>query len=325
MIIKKIAFLFLFLNVGFINSSYSQKYNAIDSIVLRYPNFGNPEKLAEKIQKDFTSEHDKARAIYSWIAINLNYDLETYLNPPKQKTYKFKTAAEWAKKKQLLNAKAIQKAFNSKKAVCEGFALLYEYLATLNGLKCQTVTGDSKTSLNDIGRKRLASNHAWNTVQIEGKWILLDATWGNGSYDEKRKVIIKEFTPIYFDMDPEYFYTKHFPDKAMYSNNTGNKEVFLSGPLFYDGFFKAEAKVLYPFSGVIPAKDGDQMTFKFKNISRLDDLYYLDKKEERIRIKNAKEENGVLEFQIIYDKKMGRFITFYLFNEGFAVFKVIPK
>ncbi|WP_281234474.1 transglutaminase domain-containing protein [Flavobacterium gelatinilyticum] len=325
MIIKKIAFVFLFLNVGFITSSYSQKYNAIDSIILKYPHFGNPEKLAERIQKDFISEHDKARAIYSWIALNLNYDVKTYLDPPKQKTYKFKTEAEWAKKKQLLNAKTIQKTFNSKKAVCEGFALLYEYLATLSGLKCQTIVGDSKTLLNDIGRKRLRSNHAWNTVQINGKWILLDVTWGNGFYNEKRKVVIKEFTPIYFDMNPDYFYAKHFPENAMYSGNTGNREAFLNGPILYDGFFMAEAKVLFPFSGIIQANDGDKMTFKFKNVSRLDYLFYLNKKEEQIMIENAKEEDGVLEFQITYDKKMGRFITFFLFDKTFATFKIVHK
>ncbi|MFB9079827.1 transglutaminase domain-containing protein [Flavobacterium procerum] len=325
MILKKIAFILFFLNTFFVSSGYSQKYNAIDSIILKYPNFGSPEKLAQRIQKDFTSEYDRARAIYSWMAIKLNYDLETYLNPPKQKTYRFKTKAEWDKKKQLLDAKTIQKTFKSKEAVCEGFALLYGYLATLNGLKCQKVTGDSKTLLNDIGRKRLGSNHAWNTVQIEGKWILVDVTWGNGFYDEKRKVIVKKFKSIYFDMNPEYFYAKHFPDNAMYKNNTGNKETFLNGPLFYNGFFKAESQVVFPFSGVIQANDGDKMTFKFKNISRLEDLYCLNKKEERIEIESPKEENGILEFQITYDKRMGRYITFYLFEEGFAAFKIVPK
>ena len=88
MTIKKIIFTILF-SLFFLNLSLAQKYNAIDSIVLKYPDFGSTEKLAERIQKDFISEHDKARAIYSWIALNLNYDVKTYLDPPKQKTYKF--------------------------------------------------------------------------------------------------------------------------------------------------------------------------------------------------------------------------------------------
>lgn len=325
MTIKKIVFGFLFLNLLFINSSFSQKYTAIDSIVLKYPNFGSTEKLAERIQKDFTSEHDKARAIYSWIALNLDYDLKTYLDPPKAKTFTSKNEAENAKQIQLAHASATQKAFRSKKAVCEGFSLLYQHLATLSGLKCQVVTGDSKRLLNDIGRKRLGSDHAWNTVLIDGKWILIDATWGQGYFDEKRQVVLKKFTPIYFDMAPEYFYMTHFPVSSMYAGNTGNKEAFLNGPLIFDEFIEQECQVQMPFSGIIQANDNDKIVFKIKNVSRLENLYYLNKKQECVEIENPKEKNGVFEFQVTYYRKLGRFITFYLDDRPFIIFKVIPK
>lgn len=324
MTIKQI-FCVLFLNIIFLNSSYSQKYTAIDSIVLKYPNFGNTEKLAERIQKDFTSEHDKARAIFSWIAFNLEYDLETYLDPPKRREIHSENESERAKKIQLLNAEVTQKAFRSRKAVCAGFSLLYAHLAALVDLKCQVISGDSKRVLNDIGKRRLSVNHAWNTVQVDGKWILVDATWGQGYYDDKRKVARKEFAPIYFDMEPKYFYAKHFPESSMYAANTGNKNGFLNDPLIYDAYIKENCEILQPFSGVIKANDGDKITFKIKNISRIDDLYYLDKKEERVKIENPKEENGILEFQVTYNRKLGRFITFYLYQESLAAFKVIPK
>lgn len=325
MTIKKILFGFLFLNLLFINLSFSQNYTAIDSIVLKYPNFGSTEKLVERIQKDFTSEHDKARAIYSWIALNLDYDLKTYLDPPKPKTFTSKNEAENAKQIQLAHASATQKAFRSKKAVCEGFSLLYQHLATLSGLKCQVVTGDSKRLLNDIGRKRLGSDHAWNTVLIDGKWILIDATWGQGYFDEKRQVVLKKFTPIYFDMAPEYFYMTHFPVSSMYAGNTGNKEAFLNGPLIFDEFIEQECQVQMPFSGIIQANDNDKIVFKIKNVSRLENLYYLNKKQECVEIENPKEKNGVFEFQVTYYRKLGRFITFYLDDRPFIIFKVIPK
>ncbi|KOP36646.1 transglutaminase [Flavobacterium sp. WLB] len=322
--IKQILFVF-FLNIIFLNSTYSQKYTAIDSIVLKYPNFGNTEKLAERIQKDFTLEHDKARAIYSWIAFNLEYDLETYLDPPKPKTFTSKNESENAKQMQLSDANTAQKAFRSKKAVCEGFAQLYAHLSTLCGLKCQVIKGDSKTLLNDIGRRRLGTNHAWNSVQIDGKWVFVDATWGQGYFDEKRQIVVKVFKPFYFDMDPQYFNAKHFPESAMYAGNTGNKEAFLNGPLIYSAFIKEGCEVLMPFSGVIQANDGDKITFKIKNLSRIDDLYYLDKKGERVQIENPKEEDGILEFQVTYNRKCGRFITLYLFRESLMAFKIIPK
>ncbi|TDP01365.1 transglutaminase domain-containing protein [Flavobacterium sp. 245] len=323
--LKKILFLFFFLNIIFTSSSYSQKYNAIDSIVLKYPNFGSTEKLAERIQKDFTSEQDLARAIYSWIALNLDYDLKTFLDPPKQKTYSSKNEADWAKVKQLLQANATQKAFRSRKAVCEGFSLLYAHLAMKIGLKCQVVTGDSKRLLSDIGRRRLGSNHAWNTVQIDGKWILVDATWGQGYYDENRKSVVKEFTPIYFDVDPKYFYALHFPDSSMYAENTGSKQEFLDGPLIYNQFIREKCEIIWPFSGIIQANDGDVIIFKIKNISRLDNLCYLGKKEEHVKIENPEEKDGMLEFQLTYNRKLGRFISFYLNGRSLVDFKVVPK
>lgn len=325
MIIKKITIVFLFFGLSFINSLYSQKYNAIDSIVLKYPDFGSPEKLAERIQKDFTSEHDKARAIYSWIALNIDYDLKTFLDPPEPKSFSYKNESEKDKKIQLLNAETTRKAFRSRKAVCEGYSHLYAHLAALTGLRCQVIVGDARVTPQDIGRRNFVMNHAWNKVQINGEWILVDATWGGGSYDYRRKILVKEFTPIYFDADLKYFNVMHYPEAAMYKENTGNKAEFLNAPLIYNSFIEEEAEILLPSSGVIMANEGDKIIFKIKNIDRLDDLYYLDKKEERVKLENVKEENGVLEFQITYTRKVGRFITFYLFNKGFAAFKIVPK
>jgi hypothetical protein len=168
-------------------------------------------------------------------------------------------------------------------------------------------------------------NHAWNKVQIDGEWILIDATWGGGSYDYRRKILIKKFTPIYFNPDLKYFNTMHYPEDAMYKGNTGNKTEFLNAPLIYDSFIEEEAEILSPYSGVIMANEGDKIEFKIKGIDRFDDLYYLDKKEERMKLENVKEENGVLEFQITYSRKLGRFISLYLFNKGFAAFKIVPK
>lgn len=324
MTIKKIG-LTILLSIFFLNLSLAQKYNAIDSIVLKYPDFGSTEKLAERIQKDFASEHDKARAIYSWIALNIDYDLKTFLDPPAPKSISYKNQAEKDKKIQLLNAEATRKAFRSRKAVCEGYSLLYAHLATLSGLRCQVIVGDARVTPQDIGRRNFVMNHAWNKVQINGEWILVDATWGGGSYDYRRKILVKKFTPVYFNPDLKYFNLMHYPEDAMYKGNTGNKMEFLNAPLIYNSFIEEEAEILSPYSGVIMANEGDKITFKIKNIDRLDDFYYLDKKEERGKLENVKEENGVLEFQITYTRKLGRFITFYLFNKGFAAFKIVPK
>ena len=164
---KKIVFICL-INVVFLFSSFAQKYNAVDNIVLKYPkSFDSTEKLAERIEKDFTSDYDKARAIYSWIAFNVKYDYAAFTNPQRTQGFTYRTEAERQKKIQALNDKMIDKAFNSKKAVCEGFTLLYQNVSQLVGIKCEIIKGDSKTRLVDIGRKETTSHHAWNMVSID--------------------------------------------------------------------------------------------------------------------------------------------------------------
>lgn len=322
----KAVFLFLFLNLSFLQTSYAQKYNEVDKIVLKYPkHFSSIEDVAEKINKDFTSERDKARAIFSWMAFNIDYDLETYLNPPAPTSIRYRNEAEKQKKIQLLNEQTYERTFNSKKAVCEGFSLLYSHLASLVGLRSQVIKGDSKTLLSDIGRKNTISNHAWNTVQVDGKWILVDVTWGQGSLDGNRGALVKEFKPIYFDMEPKFFFTKHYPDSGIFEDHKMNKIDFLNGPLLYNETFEEDYEIIAPSSGIIKANDGDKLIFKIKNIAKFEDVYYLDKKNKPIKARNIKVTNKVLEFEITYNKNIGRFITFFIYGKSIASFKVIPK
>ncbi|MCV9926950.1 transglutaminase [Flavobacterium sp. LS1R49] len=306
-------------------STYSQKYNAIDNIVQKYPkHFSSTEDLATRIQRDFTSEYDRARAIYSWIALNIKYDYKAYLNPQKPVQFSYRNEAEKQKQIELIKEKTWQKAFDSQKAVCEGFTLLYQRLASLVDLKSEVIRGDSKQLLTDIGREKLLSNHAWNTVQVDGKWILVDVTWGQGYYDSNKKVMVNYFNSVYFDTDPKYFFDKHFPDSGMYLERKLNQEDFLNGPLISDKAIEEDLEILRPDSGIIKANDGDKITFKIKNISKSDTFFYL-KMGQPAKVENPKEVRGTLEFQITYDKKIGSFITFFLYQNSIASFKIISK
>lgn len=324
--IKKIAFIILFLNMLFLHSSYSQKYSDVDKIVAKYPkNFSSANNLAERIKEDFSSEQDKARAIYTWIALNIKYDYKVFLNPPRTQGFSYSTEAEKQRKIQQIKDKLIQKTFTSQKAVCEGFTALYQHLAGLVGLKSEIIRGDSKTRLADIGRKNTSSNHAWNIVLIDKKWRLIDVTWGQGYYDSSKGRMVNDFDPIYFDTDPDYFFAKHFPDSGSYLGNKLNKEKFLNGPLIYNKTIQGDYKIKSPDSGIIEAKQGDKMTFEIKNVSKSNLLFYLNKKNQAVKIQNSKEKRGSLEFQIVYDKNIGDYITIYLDTFSIVSFKIIRK
>ena len=323
---KKIAFIFLLLNSIFLNYTFAQKISEVDKIVAKYPNkFASTEKLAERIETDFSSDYDKARAIYSWMAFNIKYDYNAFLNPPKTQGFSYSTEAEKQRKIKALNDKMLQKAFTSRIAVCEGFTALYQHLAELVGLKSEIIRGDSKTRLADIGRKITSSNHAWNTVLIDKKWRLVDVTWGQGYYDSNKGKMVNDFTSVYFDTDPDYFFAKHFPDSGSYLGNKLSKEDFLNGPLIYNKTIEEDYKIKSPDSGIIGAKFGDKMTFEIKNISKADQVFYLNKKNQPVKIQNSKEKRGSLEFQITYDKNIGDYITIYANTSSIVSFKIIKK
>lgn len=323
---KQFVFAFIFLNVIFLHTSYSQKYNAVDNIVLKYPkNFDSTEELAEKIEQDFNSDYDKARAIYSWMAFNIKYDYAAFLNPQKTMSFSYRTEAEKQRKIQDFNNNALQKAFKSKKAVCEGFTLLFKHLTSLVGIKSEIIRGDSKTRLADIGRKNTASNHAWNTALIDGKWRLIDVTWGQGYYDGNKGRMVKDFDPAYFDMKPDYFFAKHFPDSETFLGRKLNKDEYLNGPLIYNQTITGDNKIIAPESGIIEVNNGDKITFVIKNISKSDQFYYLNKKNQPVRIVNSREKRGTLEFQVTFNNTIGDYITFYLDTNSIASFKVISK
>lgn len=323
---RRIVFVLFLLIIFCPPGLYAQKYNAIDKVVLMYPKqFNSTEDLAQKIQKDFSSDYERARAIYSWIALNIKYDYQAYLKPPKVISFSYRTEAEKQNQIALIKEKTWQKAFTSRKAVCEGFTLLYERLASLVELKSEVIRGDSKRLLSDIGRENSFSNHAWNIVEVDGKWLLLDVTWGQGYYDTNRKTMVNHFSSIYFDTDPKYFFAKHFPDSGRYLNRKLNKDDFLNGPLIFDQTIVGDYEIMRPKSGIIQAKLGDRLLFQIKNISKLDRLYYVNRKHQAVKVEKMREVNGALEFELIYDRNTGGFITFFLNQQSIAAFKVVSK
>lgn len=324
--IPKTAFVFLFLHIFFLNFTFAQKLSEVDKIVAKYPkSFNTTEKLADKIENDFNSDYDRARAIYTWIALNIRYDYNAYLNPPKMRGFTYSSEAEKQRKIKQMNDDLIQKAFNSKKAVCEGFTALYQHLASLVGIKCEIIRGDSKTSVRDIGRKTTFSNHAWNMVLIDKKWRLIDVTWGQGYYDSSKGRMVNDFAPIYFDTDPDYFFAKHFPDSGSFLGNRLSKEDFLNGPLIYNKTIEEDYKIKAPDSGILEVRRGDKIDFEIKNVSRSNQVFYLNKKNQGVKVQNPKEKRGGLEFEILVDNNVGDYITIFVDTNSVVSFKILPK
>jgi transglutaminase/protease-like cytokinesis protein 3 len=79
-------------------------------------------------------------------------------------------------------------------------------------IKCEVISGYAKgygyKPGDEIGRGE--TNHAWNAVEIEGQWFLVDSTWAAGSINSSNR-FEKSFSNFYFLTDPEKFIVSHFP------------------------------------------------------------------------------------------------------------------
>jgi len=119
--------------------------------------------LAQSITKNSISEEQKAKAIFLWIANNISYDNELHNSKALQK--KIYTSEE----------NVVRHVLNRKRALCGGYAFLYEKLCGEVGLDVAVIHGYSNEFATKV--KRSKPNHTWNAVKLNGKWQLLDITW----------------------------------------------------------------------------------------------------------------------------------------------------
>jgi len=119
--------------------------------------------LAKSITKNSTSEEQQAKALFVWIANNISYDNELHNSKSLQKT--FYTSEE----------NVVRHVLNRKRALCGGYAFLYEKLCSAIGLEVAVIHGYSNEFATKVNRSK--PNHTWNAVKLNGKWQLLDITW----------------------------------------------------------------------------------------------------------------------------------------------------
>ncbi|KPF47601.1 hypothetical protein IP87_00710 [beta proteobacterium AAP121] len=154
-----------------------------------------PEALALALTEGLTQDVEKLYALYRWVTRHIRYD----------------TAAYFAG--DLRNAAGSANAFSRGQAVCDGYAELLQVMARAVGLKLEKVVGYGKgLSHSDGSRMPAQTNHAWNAVQLGGRWYLMDATWDAGSVNASTRQFVRNDKGFrYFLADPEYFSTSHFP------------------------------------------------------------------------------------------------------------------
>ena len=260
---KQLLFLFLLVSI----TTNSQDFTKVDSLVLEYPRFSKVENLASKIEQDFSTDKDKARAAFFWLTKNIRYNLKEYYNPkPRRYNFRYKTEDEKQQKLQAHKDRLVAKAFLNKTGVCEEYAQSFKKICNLLGLESSVIKGYVRNTPDEIGKYESESSHAWNAVKLNDKWIILDATWAAG-YENNRKWI-RKFNNYYYNIPKEKMFKTHLPEDSIWILRFGRitKKEFYNQPIYGNSLLNSNTSLISPKNGIIHINSSKEITLKFKNL-----------------------------------------------------------
>ena len=128
-------------------------------------------KVAHLIADSCKTELEKVYTVYTYIAGSYKYDLN-----------RLKLIYKREIKRELYLSEVIKK----KRGVCGDFSNLFVTLCDSLNIGCFRVSGYSRTFNLFHPVKKSYYNHAWNVVRVEGKWYVLDVTFGMQHFTNKR-------------------------------------------------------------------------------------------------------------------------------------------
>lgn len=154
-------------------------------------------ELAEEITGSIAGDYEKLQAIHDWVAKEIYYDKD-FLNGKTKRTN--------------INSIAV---LNNRYAVCSGYANLTNDLLAAAGIPSRQVIGyalgiTSEVGWDDVDLQNVDPNHVWNEVYIDGRWIIIDATWDSSNKYEGGEFTDGEgISQLYFDVTMPFFSNTH--------------------------------------------------------------------------------------------------------------------
>lgn len=242
-----------------ISQSFSQKsvvkeFGEVDKKVMLIPDSltNSTDGIATFINENFTNENEKARAIFFWIASTIRYDIDNMY------------AVNFYEKKEAKIASVLK----TKKGICEHYAELFNEICTKSGIKSVVITGFTR----EDGQVSTIS-HAWNGVQLDGKWWVFDPTWGAGYVFNTR--FFKKLNNDYFKAYPSVRIQSHMPFDYLWQ--------FLNYPVsnqeFYDGKTKEnKSKPFFSYADSIEV---------YQSLSHIEQLGAIARRMEITGMKNS--------------------------------------
>jgi len=353
---KTLLIFFLFPIVVFSQQS-EVNFSSVDSLAVTVKYKKDLAALTQELTSPYSDQLLKARAIFKWIAENIRYDYKYYnkyyYKGKEPKTYKCKDDKDCEAKRIAWETNYINKILRKKKAVCQGYSMIFKKMCDIAGLKSEVVTGYVRTEHYQVGSAGTL-DHAWNAVWIDSAYYLLDATWAAGGCgkndDGKLLYFSKNFNDYYWLTPAADFARNHYPQNnkwVLLPNYT--KDSFAANPYYFASEIK-NIKLLTPASGIIAARKGDTIQFRidykgsFKdlqinsNIFRNPDIWVWDDVSKRKRVRRLdtlavkkqqyvkyKQDGSVYEFEYIVPDNSLYYLDILFDRQRMMRFKVVTN
>ena len=208
--------------------------------------------IASYINSNFSTDKDKSRAIFIWVASNIQYDIDNMF------------AINFYEKKE----DKITKPLKTRKGICENYASLFTDICIKSGLKSFVIEGYTKQNgFTDY------IPHAWSATLIDNSWFLFDPTWGSGYLNGGK--FFKKINNDYYKVHPEKLIKSHIPFDYLWQ--------FLNYPItsqeFYEGKTQQnKSKAYFNFKDTLQA---------YEKLNHIDQLISSAYRIEKNGVKNS--------------------------------------
>jgi hypothetical protein len=197
--------------------------------------------ISSYVKSNFTSDSDRVRAIFVWVANNINYDVEK------------------VRLKKIQERTTIEDVLRSRKAVCQGYSELFVALNKECNINSTLISGYTKMPDGSISEL----SHAWVAAEINNKWYLFDPTWAAGMVKDFQ--FTRMFSNRFYKKLPEEMIKDHMPFDPMYQ--------FLNHTVSFDEFNKGNtaintSKPYFSYTDTIKAYNKLDTLSKFVSVAR---------------------------------------------------------
>ncbi len=219
----------------------------------------SPAILSQKLTEGYTTELEKVRSIFRWVADNITYRTREYSNRPTKRLRLQEMIIDTSELKPL-DERVAETVLENGIAICDGYARLFKTLCDYAGIKNEVITGYARGSK---GNRRFGSNHTWNAVLVDNKWELMDITWASGYISLGADRFIQEFDENYFKPAPERFIEEHYPDNLVWTlmEDPPLMAEFRQSPYKQKTFTKYKISSYSPVKGLLEVNEGDTLSF----------------------------------------------------------------